>query len=131
MNNSWTVNGLAAFAGSEVYVYDRWGVEMFSDIIDLTDPDPSWDGKIQSPAFGEIVASPGIYYYVIRVKHSENEDLIAVDQYCDCGNGTFAIECCCPCNDGGFSLDCCSNDISTSNGLTTTSYTGTITLMRD
>ena len=104
---------------------------MFSDIIDLTDPDPSWDGKIQSPAFGEIVASPGIYYYVIRVKHSENEDLIAVDQYCDCGNGTFAIECCCPCNDGGFSLDCCSNDISTSNGLTTTSYTGTITLMRD
>ena len=132
VNNSWTVNGLAAFAGSEVYVYDRWGVEMFKDIIDLNDGDPSWDGKIQSPAFGEIVASPGTYYYVIRVKYPEDEDLITVDQYCDCGDGTHDIECCCPCNDGEFSLDCCPNDFSsTSNGFITTSYTGTITLVRD
>ena len=132
VNDRWTVNGLAAFAGSEVYVYDRWGVEMFKDIIDLNDGDPYWDGKIQSPAFGEIVASPGIYYYVIRVKYPENEDLITVDQYCDCGDGTHGIECCCPCNDGEFSLDCCPNDFSsTSNGFITTSYTGTITLVRD
>ena len=132
VNNSWTVNGLAAFAGSEVYVYDRWGVEMFKDIIDLNDGDPSWDGKIQSPAFGEIVASPGTYYYVIRVKYPEDADLITVDQYCDCGDGTHDIECCCPCNDGEFSLDCCPNDFSsTSNGFITTSYTGTITLVRD
>ena len=61
---------------------------MFSDIIDLTDPDPSWDGKYIKPLLGEIKASPGIYYYVIKVNHAENEELITVDYYCDCQDGS-------------------------------------------
>ena len=128
-NDVWTVDGLAGFNNSEVYIYDRWGVELYSEVIDYNDTDPTWDGTIQSPVLGEVEASPGVYYYVIKVHHGEDE-LIAIDQNCECEDGTIDVDCCCPCeNSTEFNLDCCPNSsFMNQDGWTT--YTGTISLYR-
>ena len=104
---------------------------MFSDIIDGNDSDPGWDGRPDNKpsVFGDIYASSGVYYYVIKVKHGEDE-LIAVDQYCECENGSVDIDCCCPCAGGGYELDCCPNEaLMDQEGWTT--YTGVLTLNRE
>jgi hypothetical protein len=112
-----------------VYIYDRWGIELYSEVIDYNDTDPTWDGAIQSPVLGEVEASPGIYYYVIKVHHGEDQ-LIAIDQNCECEDGTIDIDCCCPCaNSNEYNVECCPNSsFMNQDGWTT--YTGTISLYR-
>ncbi len=126
-NDAWTIEGLEGFNNSEVYIYNRWGVEVYSEMIDQNDPDPEWNGKINNPVFGKVDASTGIYFYVVKVYHGENE-LIAIDQNCICPDGvSIDVDCCCPCGDGEFNLDCCPSSSFSEDGWTT--YTGKLYLL--
>ena len=71
-NDTWTVDGLGSFVNSKVWVYDRWGVLMFSDQVGANGGDPIWDPRED--------ASAGVYYYVIEIHHG-NSDLIVIDQF--------------------------------------------------
>ena len=76
-NDIWTVDGLGSFVNSKVWVYDRWGVLMFSDQVGANGGDPIWDPRED--------ASAGVYYYVIEIHHG-NSDLIVIDQFNEASN---------------------------------------------
>lgn len=73
-NDRWIVDGLGSFPGSKIYIYDRWGVEMYYKHVAYDDDDPIWDPGTD--------ATPGVYYYVIEINHGDN-DLIVIDQETD------------------------------------------------
>ncbi len=115
-NDEWYVDGLGSFFGSEVYIYDRWGVEVHSYKIGSEGINPKWNGEIQNPVFKDVTVAEGVYYYVVKVYQSEGEELFVVDQDC-------------PCQNGGFDIDCC-QDNSMINQDEWTTYTGILTINR-
>lgn len=60
VNDVWTIENLNDYPGSEIHIYNRYGVKLFSSV---GYPDP-WDGKYQ----GEVLPV-GTYYYIIDPKN--------------------------------------------------------------
>lgn len=80
VNDDWYVVGLESFVGSEVYVYDRWGVEVYYNKIGNDGVNESWNGEIDNPLYKNSTVSAGVYYYVVKINVSDSEELIVVDQ---------------------------------------------------
>jgi gliding motility-associated-like protein len=66
-NNTWRVDGLEAFDGVNCYIYNRWGILVYShiDFGNSAGWDPGVDG-----------AEIGVYYYVLEIPCNEGDELI-------------------------------------------------------
>ncbi|WP_075591242.1 Ig-like domain-containing protein, partial [Labilibacter marinus] len=65
INDTFTIPGLGDIEGSTIYVYNRWGGEVFS----MQNYDNSWDGTSANSAIGSKELPQGTYYYVVKLSN--------------------------------------------------------------
>jgi gliding motility-associated-like protein len=58
INDTWNINGLVEFPQCTVFIYSRWGQQVFSS----TGYSRPWDGT-----YGSKLVAMGVYYYIISL----------------------------------------------------------------
>ena len=64
LNNSFTVDGLQAWPGSAIRIYNRWGDLLYSS--ENFGATAGWDPQIEE-------AAEGTYYYELRIRQGDDE----------------------------------------------------------
>ena len=64
VSDTWVIQGLDKYPDNELFIYNRWGAQVFSKSSYQND----WDGKFNADA----LLPAGTYYYVIKL-HDEDE----------------------------------------------------------
>jgi gliding motility-associated-like protein len=66
VNDLWVIDGLDKYPNNYIYIYDRWGQEVFQSrsysII------KAWDGRVRSGTVSE-----GVFYYVLELNDDDNQ----------------------------------------------------------
>jgi gliding motility-associated-like protein len=64
VNDYFIIQGIEDYEGNEIFIYNRWGGEVFY----MKNYDNSWDGKSSHSAIGSSDLSQGLYFYVVKLK---------------------------------------------------------------
>ncbi len=67
VNDTFFIPGIEDFPGNEIYIYNRWGGEVFS----MKNYDNSWDGRASNTAIGSDELPQGTYYYVVKLSNGD------------------------------------------------------------
>ncbi len=63
VNDYFIIPGISDFEGNEIYIYNRWGGEVFH----MKNYDNLWDGKSSNSAIGSAELPQGLYFYVVKL----------------------------------------------------------------
>ncbi len=63
VNDTFIIPGISDFEGNEIFIYNRWGGEVFK----MKNYDNSWDGRSSNSAIGSDELPQGTYYYVVKL----------------------------------------------------------------
>ncbi len=63
VNDYFIIPGISDFEGNEIYIYNRWGGEVFH----MKNYNNLWDGKSSKSAIGSAELPQGLYFYVIKL----------------------------------------------------------------
>lgn len=66
INDKWFIEGIENYPNSILYIYDRWGQEVFQTT--AYSKEKAWDGKIKSRESAE-----GVYFYVLDLELDKGE----------------------------------------------------------
>ncbi len=63
VNDYFMIPGVSDYIGNEIFIYNRWGGEVFH----MKNYDNKWDGKSSSSAIGSAELPQGLYFYVVKL----------------------------------------------------------------
>ncbi len=63
VNDYFIIPGISAYDDNEIFIYNRWGGEVFH----MMNYDNQWDGKSSKSAIGSAELPQGLYFYVVKL----------------------------------------------------------------
>ncbi|MCW3785920.1 Ig-like domain-containing protein [Plebeiibacterium sediminum] len=63
VNDYFMIPGVSDYEGNEIFIYNRWGGEVFH----MRNYDNKWDGKSSNSAIGSAELPQGLYFYVVKL----------------------------------------------------------------
>ncbi len=67
VNDYFLIPGVSDYEGNEIFIYNRWGGEVFH----MKNYDNKWDGKSSNSAIGSDELPQGLYFYILKLGGSK------------------------------------------------------------